>query len=299
MKINNAYYLYFLAYLIIFTACQQDLTSDITKYSEIVDLSSPGDFDTSTNELGIYTGRYMGHNHNVNIRSTYKESIGGESRFDSRITAWSFDGLETSSRTLVNGGDFIVNNLEINYDNDAERYKIKGFENGSLDMAFINDFIQNNVVGKTLNFENIVENRTIVETSFYVPHHLKLDGLSANRIPETNLVNIDRNFEVSYNFDQENENGLIVTLSYRGNFFGMTLNDLENPTPENIRRAIHVKNENPNGLLNLPSSFFAGIPTNAIVTIHVGRGGGSLFEHENQSYYIRSSSEQQFDAVLN
>lgn len=297
MKFNNTYYLYFLVCLISFTACQEDLASDIAKYSQVVDLSSPENFDTSTNELGIYTGRYMSHNRNVNIRSTYREHADGESSFDSRITAWSLDGAGTPNRTLVNGGDFTVNDLKIVYEN--ERYNIEGLEIGTSGAVFINDFIQNNVLGKTLNFVNTVDNRIVAETSFYVPHHLILDGLSTNKIPETNLIKMDRNAEIVYNFDQENENGLIVSLAYRGNFFGMTLDDLQNPSPVNIRRAIHVKEESPNGLLKLPSAFFDGIPTNAIVTIHVGRGGGSLFEHDGQSYHINSSSEQQFDAVLN
>jgi len=266
-------------------------------FSRIVDLSLHESLNN--NELGIYTGRYQGHNSNVNITYTKRTSVDNSSKGSGGITVWSLDGLESGNVTNVNGGDYYVNDIFFKHNGLGYISEQLLGSNNLLDFNKINSFIEDDVIGKKIMIKNVLNNEIQFDEEFYVPEQIHLSGSIENLIEGTVYRRMDRNnFTFGFNRDEKNEHGILITLKYYGEFYGMTMDDIQNLSGiTEASRAIHLKEES-TGDIRIPKELFTNIPSNAIVTMHVRRGSGKLFEKEGKQSFIRASTSEQIKVVL-
>lgn len=265
-------------------------------FSKVVDISL---HENLNNELGIYSGRYIGHNSNVNIAYTKTTSIDNSSKGSGRITVWSLEGLESGNVTNVNGGDYYVNDIHFKHNGLGYVSEQLLGSNNLLDFNKINGFIEDEVIGKKIKIKNELNNEIQFDEEFYVPEQIHLSGSIENLIEGTAYKRMDKNnFTFGFNRDEKNEHGILITLKYRGESYGMTMDDIQNLSGNTeVSRAVHLKEES-TGDITIPKELFTGIPSNAIVTMHITRGSGKLFEKEGKQSFIRASTSEQIRVVL-
>lgn len=274
---------------IILAGCSRGIILQKTSiFSKIVDLTL---HENLSNELGIYTGQFVSHNGNINIRSTLVNNTPS-----GRITGWYLDNLSIGSSSRTYGGEYFINDLQLKY--NGGNYSVdSSFQENHHN--FINDFIENDVIGKEINMKNIQTGEVIFDEKFYVPKNLVLTGNIDNKVEGTIFRKMNKkNFTFGYNYDERNENGILILIRYSGEFYGMSLDDLANANPTNeIKRVVHLKKE-VRGEITLPSTLFDGIPTNGIITMYIGRGNGKLLQIDGKEHYIRAFTEQQLRVVI-
>jgi len=259
-------------------SCDKEIQE--SHYSEVIDITANNDVG---DELGIYSNHFKRYKGNVNIRRT---SPGNTS---SRINAWFLGDKNTAS--LSNGGDYFVNDLSLKF---AE----KRYAASDLTQKEINQYLENFIFGKEVNFSNKRDKKDIFKVPLYIPELIQISG-TEDKIAETNLIRINReSYSFRYNKDDKNDNGLLILLSFNGESYDMNLGDFQPTASEIIFRAVHVKNSDA-GEVDIPSELFEGIPSNGIVTLYIGRGNGKVIKYNDEGHYVRAFTQQQIRGVIN
>ncbi len=284
--------------LIIFilnTGCKNNrLTSSInydnSDFSKVIDLTKHRPIN---NVLGIYSGRFLSHHGNVSINSS------GSNRIDEipsgRVNAWNFDDL--SNRNQMNGGDYFINDLKLNYSKERGYSSKRLSLNDQSNHYETNHFILNEILGKEISIKNIQNNEVVFDEKFYVPERLNLTALNKNKIPSSPYIKMNRNdFTFSFNVDKKNKNVLFIFFFDSGQRYEMSANDLSKSLKRS-KRALHIKHEN-NGQITLPCDFFEGIPKNAILSMYIGRGGAKLIQDRGKEYYLNAFTRERLEVII-
>ncbi len=254
---------------------------DDSRYSEIVNIINNDDI----NELGIYSNHFKKFQGNVNVRATSTFS----NNASNRINAWYL--ADKNAKSLSNGGDYFINEISIKFDE-------KNYVPTDLAKKDMDQYLENFIFGKDVYFSNKRNGQDIFQESLYIPESIKISGIG-NKIPKTNLIRINKeSFSFKYNKDSKNDNGLLVLLSFKGESYNMDLGDFGSAASERVFRAVHVKNSDKNEV-ELPRELFEGIPTDAIVTLYIGRGNGKVVKYNNEEHYVRALTQQQIVGVIN
>lgn len=294
MKENRIFYIVLLLSTI-YLGCAKDITTSNTSFSKIVESSSQNE---SYDELGVYEGRFRLFDGNLNIYSTTKAQELTGTSYSGRITAWYFDDVLANPRNIIDGGDLYINDLRMEY-NGSNYQSNQLMRNDQIDYNLVNNFINNEVFGKMVRIKNETGNEVRFDEQFYVPEQIHLTGDLENQIEGTTLSRMNRNnFTIGYNYDAKNENGLLIHLVFSGEFYGMSLDDLQNlPSTNNLDRFVHLKQEHL-GEITIPAALFEGIPSEGIVTMYVGRGNAKVVEKDEKKYHLHTHTTQQFRVVL-
>jgi hypothetical protein len=293
MKNTIIFFSSIIFFSLVFSGCRKD-AGNLSNFSEVVDFSAPEELQKlkATNGLGIYTGSFLLHEGNVYIVGTTTNSLTGLHK-DARISIWFFRDL-INQEPFWEAGDVFINDYSFKL--DGTRYAAEELDS----QESIIQFLENEIVGKDIKIRNIRGEEPVFEEAFYVPERIILNGTDEYSISGTAFMKMRRdNFILNYNYDEQNQNGLLITLYYRGEHYPVTLEDFENLDPSNnVTRAIHIKAESPTGTMTIPPSFFDDIPDNGLVTMYVKRGNARVFSKQGKEYSVRAATEQQIRVVL-
>jgi hypothetical protein len=185
----------------------------------------------------------------------------------------------SSSRT--DGGDFFLGPFQSNFNTSKGGYTLH------------NTSIQNNTFtlgeqivasfGDTLTYSLIRNSsNTIYSEDIYIPNAIELSSISSSGIIQnTTYYSINRNnFDVQWNTDSNNDNGVLAVLTWNGDLISSSLDSLGGSN-YNYRFAKF----NDSGYSSFNTDFFDGIPQGAIVRIYFIRGNIKIVTGSDSRLY--------------
>lgn len=140
------------------------------------------------------------------------------------------------------------------------------------------------------NLSKVISKDTTV--TMYIPNLVNITSPKIEKEEELFPFCYYKDFEISWNADADNKNGLVVMLEWHG----ISL--------KGERKSIFVRNidiiENDNGSAKLNDKLFNNIPNNAIANITLLRGNVTILENfiSNESYRLAAESHAILPFVL-
>lgn len=274
--------------LCILMGCTKDneLTLD-GKPSEIVDLNPENVLGDDA--LGVYT-YFLDKIRHGNIKI---DLIKVDENILGNVSAWHIDDLEHPKS--VDGGNYFANDLQLNFSEVSNSYRL----DFDYDQSILTDIIRHNFVGQEVRFRHTNNNGELTfDERLYLPIEMEILSLKGEKVPNSIFYRINRNdFSLKYTQDTDNNNGVLVILSYKGEFFGMQYEDFENLDQSSaIFKGLHFQNESES--IKIPPALFDGIPKGGIVTLYLGRGNAREIRNNNQTYLVRALYEEQIRVIV-
>jgi len=236
-------------------------------------------------ELGVYTAFFDGRIQNGNVK--IKLTQNGDN-YTGGINAWYYE--DTTAPQISDGGNFFINDIPLKFNGNI-------YEPEGVAAQDLSDFVKNDLLGKDVVFKHQKDGLQTFEESIYLPKDIHISNLESSKIPNTNYYKVDRNnFVISCNEDVNNDNGILVLISYTGEFLDMTFDDLQDQEPIQIFRATHIYDDA--STIQVPAELFEDIPNGAIVTLWVTRGNVKVIDDGDTNFLLRGLTEQKIRVVL-
>ena len=151
-----------------------------------------------------------------------------------------------------------------------------------------------NLFGISNEFSLIENGSTVINFEQYVP--TKIDVNVENGIDHqgSNLQSISRNnCEISWNNDNNNENGIVAYLWWNGNRTDASA--FEQTQGEIVNKAVKLNDE---GQAVLSKELFNDIPKNAIITLFFIRGNVNIKEVDGKSFKFYTVTQDKHNLIL-
>lgn len=265
-----------------FLSCSSD---DVDQNPDYVEIFGISDFTQAKEELGVYVNFGIWANGVVHLESVKSRIFEPSGNF---IFNFSDD-----SDDFIDGGKLTFGKLTSEYDPAKGYYVIKGYENANAEELGI---LVDGMLGKATTFNLEREGRTVFNETLYLPPAMEVvDFSTSGQIEGSNSYLISRNnFHFSWPSDVNNENGILVVLTWSGEMLNKTLG--ENITPQYEYRIAKIDDI---GSATLPLDFFEGLPKEAMVFLYFYRGNAEYFLGPDKfTYKIGVFNYEQIGAVL-
>jgi hypothetical protein len=265
--------------LLVFLSCNKDIKDPTAQ----INAFGFTNIQEARENLGIYAGIFENTHGSVYIRSR---------QYDGDVsTANIFGRYFDDDGNRINGGDYIFDDIRLVFDSEKREYFP---EEGKLTGQEAVDRISN-FFGKENDFELIKDGVSVFKGKQYVPEKIMVALSSSEIYPRTNLTAVNRNdLSITWNADANNENGVVVYLSWGGSVVSVHPNDQN--YSERIDRAVKL-DDTGHGII--PANLFEGLPPTAYATLFIMRGNVNIVTHKNKSFRFYSISEQSKGIVLN
>ncbi len=274
-------YLFLFSIVVLFSSCANEETEIQNSKEDIFGFNS---VEEARAHLGDYADIFNPTNGSMYIRSTlFGSSESEQGEIFGRY-------LEDSKRTPSNGGDYKFGNVQLSFDASTKSYLPQ--EGRISNDAKLSQIA--NLFGNQSEFSLSRDGSTLLSFDQYVPEKIVVDLKNAKEHDGSNLSVMKRDdFEISWNMDDQNTNGVIAYLWWNGNKAGMSA--YEQKEEILVNRAIKLDD---NGKAKLSSELFNDIPNNAIVTVFFIRGNVSIKEFDGKSFKFYSVTQNKHNLVI-
>lgn len=250
------------------------------------------------------------------VSNKYYELVGNDYSFKSEMGEYEhyftrddgFQGIEwRQSGLYTESGKGILNGYTKDNLHESDRSKHFLFNNTSMYEVQLLPYPEQNIfvkqsIGKEAHFKFIDQHagEVVYDHTLYMPKPLSVDtsrsGIS--KIPYSKIGAFNINSKIYYNADLNNENGLLVILSYRGDRLSSSLEDIQNNHQNfgQIKKFLFVPKDN--GVIVFPDGFFDGLPDGAIFTLHVKRSTYLVFDLVSDTHKLNAGSSFSMSLAL-
>jgi hypothetical protein len=250
------------------------------------------------------------------VSNKYYELVGNDYSFKSEMGEYEhyftrddgFQGIEwRQSGLYTESGKGILNGYTKDNLYESDRSKHFLFNNTSMYEVQLLPYPEQNIfvkqsIGKEAHFKFIDQHagEVVYDHTLYMPKPLSVDTSRSGifKIPYSKIGAFNINSKIYYNADLNNENGLLVILSYRGDRLSSSLEDIQNNHQNfgQIKKFLFVPKDN--GVIVFPDGFFDGLPDGAIFTLHVKRSTYLVFDLGSDTHKLNAGSSFSMSLAL-
>jgi hypothetical protein len=250
------------------------------------------------------------------VSNKYYELVGNDYSFKSEMGEYEhyftrddgFQGIEwRQSGLYTESGKGILNGYTKDNLYESDRSKHFLFNNTSMYEVQLLPYPEQNIfvkqsIGKEAHFKFIDQHagEVVYDHTLYMPKPLSVDTSRSGifKIPYSKIGAFNINSKIYYIADLNNENGLLVILSYRGDRLSSSLEDIQNNHQNfgQIKKFLFVPKDN--GVIVFPDGFFDGLPDGAIFTLHVKRSTYLVFDLGSDTHKLNAGSSFSMSLAL-
>ncbi len=197
---------------------------------------------------------------------------------------------ENSLAESSDGGLYQFGDIQLQFDESIKTYvPTSGIRSSDENLKLITDLF-----GTTNTFSLVKSNEKVLEFEQYIPEKLSVDILNAVAIQGSGTESIERNnFEIEWNRDQLNSNGIVAYMWWNGDRADLSAN--EQGKGEIVNRAVKLDDT---GQGKISGDLFEDIPKNGIVALFFIRGNVDIKEFRGDSYRFWSASQDKHNLIL-
>lgn len=236
--------------------------------------------EEARNNLGIYADVFTATNGWMYVRST--KQTGGE---QAEIRGSFREEIGGPSQ---DGGRLEFGPIALEWEPSTASYELAGAPLTNAEKAALIAPL----FGGLHPFRVVRDGKTIVEFVQYVPEKLDVQLQQAVQLEGAQKGIHRSNFEIRWNRDDNNTNGIVAYLFWKGD---RTDNSPYDRQMIEVHRAIKLDDT---GQAWIPSEFFDDIPPQAIVTLFFIRGNVQLAQAEGYSWKFYAITQDKQDLVL-
>ncbi len=246
--------------------------------------SSEGEYG-DTFLLGVY--EELGNGSDDGLLRVYMSTI--VNIHNERSVQGFLTNVYSLNRVGQNIGDLKLNDLNFEFEECCyEPVGISGsFEIGELLESFAGSYINWTIT-------SIEDGSIVLSEDAYFPKAIDATFTNEGRFEESRIDLIRRDgFVLEWNEDTENDNGMLVSLFYRGLVIDQGLpKPSDQNNVETIERSILLEDT---GIATISSEFFEGIPANGAATMILTRGDvKSIKDFEDHKFQLQVLQDQNF-----
>ncbi len=266
------YILFFIICLFSAISCTNELSLDLEQQIDQRNFSGAFGFDDP--HLAIeQLGNYM-------LFGYYTDFV---ARLDmTRISSGATSGFillnytPSPGQPSADAGTVTINGIESAWNDELSRYTQSTSDAQSLTLA-----LKNECFGNRVNF-SIERPGFRYSHDMYIPRDINLESISDEGIVEGSYTHrINRNnTAISWNSDENNENGVLVFVRWDGTTSSSVLGALHNEVL--VERAVVLPD---NGSATLPTDLFDNIPADARVSFNLVRGNFAIVDGQDGRTY--------------
>lgn len=266
--------------LVLVASCNKNEPQTEPNYVEIFGIS---DFMEAQEKLGVYVNFGLWANGVIHLESVKSRVFNPTGDFIFNYSVGKGDYIDAGKLTL---GDLVS-------EYDESKYVLNGYENATPEqLALVIDA----QLGKEVVFKLERDNATVFESKLYLPPAIEvLDFTTSGQMEGSSSYLISRNnFQFTWPVDVNNENGILVVLTWGGDKTTTALGE-----PRNTDYEYRIAKINDTGSATLPTNFYDGIPKDAMVFMYFYRGNSDIFQTPDKlSYNIGVYNYEQIGMIL-
>ena len=188
---------------------------------------------------------------------------------------------------LADGGSYFIGDVEFVFQEDVALYLPIGYTAPLTDEELTNIMIP--FLGTTQNFRLVRAGNTIFSKNIYIPEQIDVNiNLAQHEVTGYYEIDKNSNLDISWNADANNENGVLMIITWTGHVYGTQPQDIEYKYEQKA-----VLAETDDGHYSIPSSMFEDVPENALFQIKFVRGSleKAYIDDTEEGFQVYSISE--------
>lgn len=265
---------------LILCSCNKDQSS-IQPSGEIFGFET---MEEAQRNLGIYADIFKPSDGSMYIRSTtFGKNEGEQADIFGKYRS-------NPSEKRSDGGIFQLGDIKLVFNGESQSYLPEsGYIKNKERVDQITPFF-----GKQNEFKLIQNDLEVAQVKQYTPEKIKINIPASTKYDGGSASVLKRsNFNVNWNADLSNKNGVVAYLWWNGDSIDLPLS--EQGKGDVVRNAIKLDDT---GNAVIPENFFRGIPNNAVVSIFFIRGNIALKEINDNTFKFYSVTQDKHNIIV-